>query len=203
MIGSQTELNNVSSAHFGIFVVPSIVHEDLGCEQSHRFRHGRISFLRHIAETVAAFRNVTFGNNKSEKLSSENGFGFYGVDFVIDNDLDVWYLESQKGPGMEEDHDFRVEMHRDLLRSIVDIVEEVQLKLEVDPTASVLPINNLGGWDIVYAGTGDDHWMYEYKGYARSKTKKACGLPKKAPITETKRVRKRETPDFVPHALSR
>jgi Tubulin-tyrosine ligase family len=165
------------------------------------YTHIYNQFKASIAETVAAFSDVTFGNNKNQPMSAENAFGFYGVDFVIDNDLDVWYLESQKGPGMEEDHDFRVEMYRDLLRSAIDIVEEIQIKLEVDPKANVLPIRNLMNWDIVYIegaggvpGGDDERWMYEYKGYKRSKKKKGCRLPgtnKAAHIpATTQRVRK-------------
>ena len=144
------------------------------------FEHVRNQFKEAIAETIAAFRDVTFGA-EPERLSSENGFAFYGVDFVLDNDLDVWYVESQAGPGMEEEWDFRVEMHRDLLRSWIDIVDEIITKQEADPHGNLLPLESVGGWSLVYAGD----WQYEYKDYKAPKEKKGCGL------SETNRMLKR------------
>jgi hypothetical protein len=153
------------------------------------YEHVRNQLKASIAETVSAFRDVTFGGSKRQKLSAENAFSFYGNDFVLDNDLDAWYVESQAGPGLEEEFDFRVEMHRELLRGLIDIVEEIQLKLEEDPTASVLPLKNKGSWELVYAGTGDDFWMYEYEGYQRSKHKTGCDIHRKAPKSQPQQVR--------------
>jgi hypothetical protein len=70
------------------------------------------------------------------------GFAFYGIDFVLDND---WYIEAQDTPGLEEEFDFRVELHREMLGHLIDTVEEIQLKLEVDPTADILvPLKKFG-----------------------------------------------------------
>eukprot|EP00548_Thalassiothrix_antarctica_P014582 CAMPEP_0194177090 /NCGR_PEP_ID=MMETSP0154-20130528/10942_1 /TAXON_ID=1049557 /ORGANISM="Thalassiothrix antarctica, Strain L6-D1" /LENGTH=536 /DNA_ID=CAMNT_0038891571 /DNA_START=87 /DNA_END=1694 /DNA_ORIENTATION=+ len=139
------------------------------------FEHIRNQFKQSIAETVGAFYYDTFGQSK-KKYKPQNGFGMYGADFVLDNDLDVWYVESQAGPGLEEEFDFRVEMHRDLLRGMIDLVDEIQTKLENDPQGNVLPLQNQAGWDIVYAGNPDKHWMYHYDGYSRSKRKKGCTI---------------------------
>jgi hypothetical protein len=61
-------------------------------------------------------------------------------------------------------------MHADLLRSMVDIVEEIQLKQEKDASMNLLPIKSLGNWEVVYAGD----WQYRYDGYERPKKAK-CG----------------------------
>jgi len=103
---------------------------------------------------------------------------------VIDNDLDVWYIEAQEAPGLEEEFDFRVELHRDLWRPLIETVAEIQTKLENNPTASVLPLRNTGKWELIYAGSGIDQWAYEYNGYERARNKPTCKLPRKEPKAE-------------------
>lgn len=98
----------------------------------------------------------------------------YGIDFILDNDLDVWYIESQDAPAFGEEFGFRVALHQELLQSTIDIVDEIQRKQETNPTSSILPLKNQGGWDVVYAGDGKEDWMYQYEGYHRSKNKKEC-----------------------------
>uniref|UniRef100_A0A7S1VTZ5 Uncharacterized protein n=1 Tax=Grammatophora oceanica TaxID=210454 RepID=A0A7S1VTZ5_9STRA len=136
--------------------------------------HVRNQLKEMIAQTADCFKNYTFGvEHDGDTLNAENGYAIYGFDSILDRDLDAWYIEAQAGPGMEEEFDFRVEMHRDLLRSMIDIVAEIQQKQETDPAANLLPIENLGGWEIVYA----DGWMYEYEGYKRipQHEKPGCG----------------------------
>ena len=142
------------------------------------YQHVRNQMKEAIAETVAAFKNKTFGNDKTTILTAENGFSLYGADFVIDNNLDVWYLESQAGPGMIEDYDFKVTMHRQLLRTTFNVMQEIQDKIEANPHASVLPLDSdIEGWDIVYAGD----WMYQYYDYQRQPTKESCRLAQNKP----------------------
>jgi hypothetical protein len=132
--------------------------------------HVRRQIKEAIATTVAAFANVTFGKDP-RPLVPENLFAFYGADFVVDNDLDVWFIEVQASPGFGETYDFRVDMFRDLFRPMVAIVEEITMKQVADGQANLLPLKApLGAWEMVYAGD----WQYEYKGYERSKDKKSC-----------------------------
>lgn len=70
-------------------------------------KHVRNQFKDSLAEMVDAFKDISFGAGLKE-LSAENGFGFYGADFILDNDLDVWLIEPQKGCGMDEDYDVSV-----------------------------------------------------------------------------------------------
>jgi hypothetical protein len=142
------------------------------------FHHVRNQFKEALAQTVVAFRDLTFGGGPHhENYKFENCWNLNGADFVLDNDLDVWYIEAQEAPGLEEEFDFRVEMHRDLYRPLIRTVAEIQDKLEKDPTASVLPLENLGKWEIIYAGSGVDQWAFEYKGYERAKNKPTCTIP--------------------------
>lgn len=64
--------------------------------------HVRNQFKVSIAQTAAAFKDVTFGNDADQRLTAENAFQMNGCDFVIDNNLDVWYVEAQAGPGLQE-----------------------------------------------------------------------------------------------------
>ena len=136
------------------------------------YQHVRNQMMEAIAETVAAFKNATFGNDKTP-FTSENGISLYGADFVLDNNLDVWYLESQAGPGLIEDYDFRVDMHRQYLRTLFELMQEIQDKVVANPKASVLPLqSDMEGWDIVYAGD----WMYQYKDYIRAPPVQTCSI---------------------------
>lgn len=63
-------------------------------------------------------------------------------------------------------------MHADLFHSMIDTVEEIQLKQEKIPFANLLPLKNLGGWEVVYAGD----WQYKYEGYQRPTEKAKCDL---------------------------
>ena len=140
------------------------------------YQHVRNQMKEAIAETVAAFKDKTFGNDKTEILTAENGFALYGVDFAIDNNLDVWYLESQYGPAMIEDYDFKIPLHRQLLRTTFTVMQEIEDKIEANPQSNVLPLeSDIEGWDIVYAGD----WMYQYDDYQRQPTKQSCRLAQK------------------------
>ena len=116
---------------------------------------------------IVAFKDVSFSPT-SETISAENGFGFYGADYALDNDLDVWMIEPQKGCGLDEDYKFRLDMHTSLFDGMTDIIEEIWHKQEEG--RPVLPLENTGNWEVIYA----DGWRYEYKDYKRSSNKKGC-----------------------------
>jgi hypothetical protein len=60
-----------------------------------------------LSELVAAFKELSFSPGPDEN-TSEHGLCFYGADFALENDLDVWLIlfESQKRCGMDEDYHF-------------------------------------------------------------------------------------------------
>jgi Tubulin-tyrosine ligase family len=131
--------------------------------------HVRNQFKEAIGETIAAFKDKSF---TTKEMVEENGIGFFGADFILDQSLDVYFLEPQTGCGLDEDYNFRIEMHDQLFRSMVDILDEVLLKEESGE--SLLPLKKPGKWQVVYA----DGWVYKFDGYERSKNKKGCNLPK-------------------------
>ena len=116
-----------------------------------------------------------FGRNDEFKGKNnyENLFAFYGADFIIDADLDVYFIEAQASPGMGQKQDFRIDVFRRLFRPMVRMLEEVYEKQVTDAKQNLLPIENLGDWEIVYVGD----WHYKYDGYQRSKTKVGCTAP--------------------------
>jgi len=130
--------------------------------------HVRNQFKQAIAETAAAFRDKSFN---SKNMVEENGIAFYGADFILDQDLDVYYLEPQMGCGLDEDYNFRVVMHDQMFRTMVDILGEI-LKRE-EKGESLLPLKQIGKWQVVYA----NGWVFNYDGYKRSKEKRDCSLP--------------------------
>eukprot|EP00542_Grammatophora_oceanica_P015789 CAMPEP_0194032770 /NCGR_PEP_ID=MMETSP0009_2-20130614/5640_1 /TAXON_ID=210454 /ORGANISM="Grammatophora oceanica, Strain CCMP 410" /LENGTH=506 /DNA_ID=CAMNT_0038673307 /DNA_START=63 /DNA_END=1583 /DNA_ORIENTATION=+ len=136
--------------------------------------HVRNQFKEAIGETVAAFKEKSFNVNKH---NTENGIGFYGADFVLDKDLDVWFLEPQSGCGMDEDYMFRVEMHDQMYTTMVDIVSEIWDKQDAQKAGvadqkqePLLPLKKPGFWEYVFV----DDWVYKYEGYERSKNKEGC-----------------------------
>ncbi|CAB9497136.1 polyglycylase TTLL10 [Seminavis robusta] len=139
-------------------------------------RHVRNQIKEALSATVEAFKDSLTGKTEDTKVTTENNFAFYGSDFIIDADLDVYYLEAQSSPGLGQSLDFRIDMFRSLFRPMVNIVEEIADKQEKDAKANLLPIESLGDYEIIYAG---DDWRYEFKGYKRRKDKKGCQLSPK------------------------
>jgi hypothetical protein len=131
-------------------------------------QHVRNQFKDSLGEFIDAFKDLSFTHPGKDVMTSENAYGFYGADFILDKDLDVWFLEPQKGCGMDEDYKFRVEMHDALFGGMVSTLEEIWHKQEAGEP--VLPLENTGGWEIIYG----DGWRFKYEGYERSKNKAGC-----------------------------
>ncbi len=126
--------------------------------------------VKHVlAEMAAAFKEATFN---ADLMSAENGFAFYGADFIIDWDLDIFFIEPQHGCGLDEDHQFRVEMHNSMFSSMITAAEEIWERQERGLSTECDSIKNMGALECVY----NDKWMFEYEGYVRSKDKKGCEI---------------------------
>jgi hypothetical protein len=136
--------------------------------------HVRSQIKEALGTFVAAFKDVTFGGSKT-RVHMENLFAFYGLDFIIDADLDVWFIEANSSPGFKAVQ--QQAMFREIFESMVDIVEEITAKQQNDAQANLLPLQKLGAWEVVYAGD----WAYTYSGYQRSTSKKSCTPEDAAP----------------------
>jgi hypothetical protein len=130
--------------------------------------HVRNQFKEALAEMMEVYHGETFTVPDGVELTSDNGFSFYCADFILDKDLDVWFIEPQAGCGLDEDYYFRLEMHAQLFNGMTDIMEEIWKKQEEG--SPLLPLENLGNWQILYA----DGLIYRYKGYKRSTHKASC-----------------------------
>ncbi len=131
--------------------------------------HVRNQVKQVLGEMTAAFKDVSFNVNF---LSAENGFGFYGADFIIDWDMDVYFIEPQSGCGLDEDFRFRVDLHDALFTQMIDATEEIWERQEKGLPVNNNDLVNHGDYEIVY----NDGWIYEYKEYHRSKDKGGCAL---------------------------
>jgi hypothetical protein len=135
--------------------------------------HVRNQFKDALAEMIEVYGNEAFGPTDGERITSENTFSFYCADFILDNDLDVWFIEPQNGCGLDEDYYFRLEMHGSLFNGMTDIMEEIWHKQEQG--VSIMPLENVGNWQVLYG----DGLIYRYQGYQRSNNKASCTTEKK------------------------
>ena len=141
-------------------------------------QHVRKQMMESIGTLYAAFKDV-FGippDPKGFSHGPENFFGVYGADFIIDNDLDVYFIESQASPGFGSmDYDYRIDIFRRIYRPLPGIVETIALAQQANASANILPLltpSALGDYELVYAGD----WIYKYKNYQRPSTKKRCAV---------------------------
>ena len=142
-------------------------------------QHVRNQMKEAIGTLVSAFRDVLLGASSSSsgqerepvEVTFQNLFGFYGSDFIVDADLDVWFVEVQAAPSIFENYQYRVDMFNQMFGSMVDLVDEINTKKQVNATANLLPLQSLGNYELVYAGD----WQYQYKNYTRDWAhKKQC-----------------------------
>ncbi|KAG7372599.1 tubulin-tyrosine ligase family protein [Nitzschia inconspicua] len=134
--------------------------------------HVRNQFKHALGEMTEVFLKESFNKPDFLEITSENGFNFYCADYILDNDMDVFFIEPQNGCGLDEDYYFRLEMHGSLFNGMVDILEEVGRKQEAG--LPVMPLEKSGNWEVIYA----DGLVYQYDGYKRSKNKASCSTTK-------------------------
>jgi len=123
------------------------------------FGHVQNQMKTIIGHLSDAYKNITF-NGRS--MVMENGFSWHAADMIIDNNLDVFIIEGTDGPGKDEDYDFRITMHDELLGSVVDIVEDVVKRQEQGRPLDVNEMKEngiFGRYEVVY----NDGWMFDYR----------------------------------------
>lgn len=109
--------------------------------------HVRNQFKHALGEMIEIMKDESFVAPKrgdDSELTTENSFQFYCADFILDNDLDVWFIEPQNGCGLDEDYYFRLEMHASLFNGMVDTLEEIGQKQE--RREPLLPLEKSGNW---------------------------------------------------------
>jgi len=137
--------------------------------------HVRNQFKHALGEMIEIMKDESFAlpdyQSRDPNMTSENGFQFYCADFILDKDLDAWFIEPQGGCGLDEDYYFRLEMHASVFNGMVDVLEEVGSKQENNQ--ALLPFEKSGNWEVIYA----DGQVYKYDGYKRSSNKDGCNVP--------------------------
>lgn len=140
--------------------------------------HVRNQFKHTLATLVDAFKDKTF---QRKYMMMEDSFEFYGADFILDKDLNVWLIEAQDDTGMDEDHYFRLDMHHQIYYGMASTLEEIWDKqAKGEP---IFPLTRTGAWEVIYADQG---WKYQYEGYERPTQGKSCRIPRQAksePVT--------------------
>jgi len=97
---THTGLGAEGKASFDDLCKHIVKHSQTSPDASHirdPVQHVRDQFKDSLAEFAAAFKDKSFSPSKKQLNGAENGFGFYGADFILDNDLDVWLIEPQMG----------------------------------------------------------------------------------------------------------
>lgn len=145
--------------------------------------HVKKQMMESIGTLYAAFKDV-FGTPPvpgSNSHGPDNFFAVYGCDFIIDNDLDVYFIESQASPGFgRTEMESRVDIFRRIYRPLPGIIEAIALAQEANASANIMPILTrpvLGDYELVYAGD----WQYKYLTYQRPSTKKPCAVAGSSP----------------------
>jgi hypothetical protein len=129
-----------------------------------------------LAEMVDAFRGVTFTNNGT---SMDNKFGFYCADYMIDEDLDVYIIEPQKGCGMLKENQVSKswkswnDVNAQLTEGMAEILKIVTKQQELGLPLDIEALEHAAGseYEVIY----NDGWVYEYEGYERN-LKKGCEI---------------------------
>jgi len=126
--------------------------------------------IKHILSSVVAamrYKLTTRQNGKNEDNKSDehpNNFALFGVDLMLDQNLDVYLIEVQHAPDMGMYDSYRAKMAQQVLSPILGMVEEIQNKQELDPSANLYPLDaNVGLYEVITAGD----WRYTYRGYQR------------------------------------
>ena len=126
--------------------------------------------IKHILSSVVAamrYKLTTRQNGKNENDKSDehpNNFALFGVDLMLDQNLDVYLIEVQHAPDMGMYDSYRAKMAQQVLSPILGMVEEIQNKQELDPSANLYPLDaNVGLYEVITAGD----WRYTYRGYRR------------------------------------
>lgn len=137
--------------------------------------------MKESVATLFAAHIDNFPSNRERLKGRENAFGLFGIDFIIDNNLNVFLIEAQSSPGIGK-YQYHKEVYRELFGPLPHLIEEIQIKQEKSPQENILPLTELGGYEIVYVGNtgkaGSGNWQYKYDGKHDITVKKACATKK-------------------------
>jgi hypothetical protein len=114
-----------------------------------------------IGEMIRIYYTESF-NGSPGKI--DNSYTVFCNDYIVDEVLNVWSLQTYNVCNFDEDYNWRVEMHTDMFNGMASILEEISIKEQQQQQqfTDLLPLSNdVGQWDIIYA----DGLVYEYTEY--------------------------------------
>lgn len=148
-------------------------------------QHVRNQFKESVAIFVDAFRDSTF-RNREDGTAVEDAYEIYALDFVIDQNLDVWLHNAltdtranKFNPFMTEDYYFLLQKKHEVYYGALKTLSGIWDKQEKGQ--NILPLADTGSWELVVA----NDWKYQYDGYVPTSRRKICKA-------DDKRIRARE-----------
>ena len=118
-------------------------------------QHIRNQIKSALADLVAATRNHAFRGYRSY-TNMQNGFTLAGADFIVDKNLNAWFVEGQDSPGLLHETSMKRQLNDRLLPATVDIIGEV-----IDKQSKGLPLfpmKRTGDFELIYT----DDYQYRY-----------------------------------------
>jgi len=131
--------------------------------------HVRNQMKAILVDIINAFKQTSFVLGE---LTADNGFNFLALDYVIDNDLDVFLIEITSGH-CKLDHDTEPgkSNSRNFVSDFIDVAVEVTEKQQL-LNQRIFPLKSVANFDVVYDMESGFQYSYEYQRPA--KKKKGC-----------------------------
>ena len=120
-----------------------------------------------LVDIINAFRDTSFALGS---LTSDNGFNILALDLYIDNDLDVFLIEPQSQCKLDHTTEPAMSISRKFVSDVVDVAVEVTENQQF-LGKSILPLKNMGDFEVVYDMESGYQFSYEYQ---RPAKKKGC-----------------------------
>lgn len=132
-----------------------------------------VNQMKHIlGHVVDSYKDVAFQSITSkQQLSSGNGYQLFGADFLVDKDLDVFFIEVQTGPLLGANYTkspYFATLSKNVIQSTLNLIDEVQSKQSQD--LPILPFTNLGTFDPIPIHSNGITYKYNnYNGHKKNK----------------------------------
>ena len=120
-----------------------------------------------LVDIINAFKQTSFVLGV---LTADNGFNFLALDYVIDNDLDVFLIEPQSHCKLDHNTEPGMSNSRNFVSDLIDVAVEVTEKQQI-LNKRIFPLKSVANFDVVYDMESGFQYSYEYQ---RPAKKKGC-----------------------------
>jgi hypothetical protein len=114
--------------------------------------HVRNQMKAALEEVFVAFRqyfDLGLPYRHLDKFPTENAFEIFGIDFLVDKDLQVLLIEINTNPHLSKKSVVELAVHNVTLPEMVEMISEVYEKQIHNET--VLPLQSQRAWELIYA----------------------------------------------------